>query len=272
MANIFQRVSRALAVGATVQIYGREAEKKRILDFLSSNEPVLHIVGKPGTGKTSTVKAVLSGMAYKHLNYCHEHSMAKAVHASSEDIIVIDEYDRYFVEKKAECMRVIVHLRKQNKKLITIGNNLRMNGLKFLPYTAADIQSILTDKIQSEIGTESGAALLDAASLQYIAKRFDRMGDLRAVFKYVQDILACPRLSCPIRLADLVRLNNTQNIEGHGANRHREKTVHQNIIERIREDTGETESEYSRYLRECNSLQLSALNRQEFDMLFKMGH
>ena len=99
------------------RIYGRDEECNRINDFLNSNDYILHITGSPGTGKTSTVKWILSSKSYLYMNYFNETKIT--LNKKAPKIVVLDEFDKFYEEKKVECLKFLNLIRKSKKKLIT---------------------------------------------------------------------------------------------------------------------------------------------------------
>lgn len=260
MDKLLEKGQSAFSAAAGGQIYGREHEKQLIRHFLEAPERTLHIVGKPGTGKTCTVLAVLHGRDYAYLNYFHEPSIGKVLAKTAAPVVVVDEFDRYFAEKKAEAMRHVIGLGNRGIKLITISNNLRMGSLEFRPYDSEGILAIINAKMTAELGAE----IIDRPALLYLVKRFGQSGDLRIVFKSILELLlrkAANTGGLGLQLADCLSASldkpGTRNIQ------------HQMIMECASGGRGLAEA-YGEYLKECSRMDLPVFTRQDFAMVFEL--
>lgn len=255
MENTLENAKKAFNNTPGHTIYGRMVEKKRIEDFINTEDHVLHITGKPGTGKSCTVRNVLKNIKYAYVNYYHERKIGSLLKNIKENLVVIDEFDRYFSEKKGECMKYLSGLKQTGKKVITISNNLKMGDLKFVPYNAFEIKQILLEKINNEIGQ----AIIADNALTYLSKKFEKSGDLRLVFKFVFEILnKMENDSFMIKVTDLFNKSEIKT----------EKNVHHEIIMKII-DEGEKEV-YSSYLKECSLFNIPILTKQDFEMVYEM--
>lgn len=235
-------------------VYGRTIEIERIKAFVHSKETILHITGSPGTGKTCTTKAALSDFQYLYLNYYNQPAIGKLLKSSDSNLIVVDEFDKYFQDRKTECIRNIQILQKQNKKLITISNNLRMGNLKFKPYSTEDIVSILKEKIQAEIGGE----IIEEKCLKFIAKKFDKIGDLRLVFKYILDAFSAMSTPSILKISDLAVKTESTNI----------KSIHHDLINTILQSVYSKELAFAAYIKECRNMNIQAFDRNDFQLIF----
>lgn len=359
MEDIFVRIQKSFHTSDVEFIYGRETEKAAIREFLNSNENILHITGKPGTGKTCTVKFVLEEyknntinknnksnksmvsnrdikskkttnkdseicskiISYKYINYYHEpiksriiNSLTGRINVGSNkttnsksniknikttnnksnvknrkttnnrsvknnsacgqeyDIIVIDEFDKYFAEQKSSCLNLIVRLRACKKQLITISNNLKMSGLKFGPYTSAEIFNILKSKIEREILNlndshsnidNKSASVIDVAALKYISTKFDKCGDLRVVFKAIFDIFNRVKSSkgkSHISILDCIERPISI----------KEKNIHHKIISDLVFDNIVEKEAFALYIHKCDEKGIPAFDISDFNIIYKL--
>ena len=255
MENICAKGIDAFDDTGCTRIYGREQEKQAIRSFLEGDSLLLHITGRPGTGKSCTVKSVLGDRAHLYINYLHEGSVAARLRRSTADLVVIDEFDRYFSEKKSECTGQLATLRRRKVKLVTISNNLQMKSLRFEGYRPPQIEAILREKMQAEIG----CVPVEPAALKLIARTYGRNGDLRAVFRCTRELLAKLDAGHPaIAIGDVITETTAST----------DRSIQREIIRNALENKGEAGSDaYARYLKECAAFRLPVLNRQEFTML-----
>lgn len=288
-------------------LYGRTEESEAIKKFIEGDDHILHITGNPGTGKTHTVLWTLKCLAasqnnakpetnkthkntrssaktddcfrYVYLNYLAEKSIncrlrehlseykkrrsnSKALEKykncnHSDFVLVVDEFDKYYEENKKECLKNIHLFLNNGFKIITISNNLKMGTIRFSPYSATNIVEILQEKMEKEIGEQ----VVDHIALDYLVKKYGN-GDLRAVMKKVAEIFLKARAAgegnCRIRLADVIGTQEKQI----------EKGVHHEIILAIKENEPSEKVAYQKYLKECDTLSLAVIEKQEFEVIF----
>lgn len=281
MADLLHRIERAFHPSPGGSVYGRETEKQAISAFLKSSEGAIHITGSPGSGKTCTVKEALRGHKHRYINYCHEPCIGRILAGLKEKIVVIDEFDKYFLEKKNEAVKSIVLLRRKSAKLITISNNLRMGSLCFRPYAAGDILRILREKMAEEVG----AGVADEAVLAYVARKFDRCGDLRLVFKFVLDAFKRKAMDHTPGAEENKSTLNRSKTNGTAEESmlrlkladcickevvKTEKNMHHEIIQKTAEGGKRLADAYAEYLKECQCMNIPIFSRQEFEMVFAM--
>ena len=72
MQSLFERIQKAFHTSSPDIVYGRATERQHIQSFLEGPDTVLHVTGKPGTGKTCTVKHMLNSARYTYINYYYE--------------------------------------------------------------------------------------------------------------------------------------------------------------------------------------------------------
>lgn len=259
MSNLVIKIQKAFAIRTGSSVYGRDAEKKRIREFLEGSGRVLHITGKPGTGKTCTVMEVLREHSYEYVNYYHTPEIGSALRNCSSGIVVIDEFDKFFAEKKTACMRAMIDLGHRGIKLVTISNNLRMGNLVFAPYTTQNIYDIIQAKIKEEIGEQC----IEDAAILYIAKKYNHCGDLRTVFKALLDLIfkKADDGTDALQLRDCI----TTALRNPG-----EKNLHHQIVCKMAKNAVEQSVAYNEFAKECAALNIPTFDRQEFFMIYKM--
>ncbi|KAI5168703.1 hypothetical protein PAEPH01_0349 [Pancytospora epiphaga] len=260
MEEMLEKVRNAFSTGVVGEVYGRKQEREKIEDFLKSDRKVLHIVGRPGTGKTCTVLSTLCGCDHIYVNFFHEPNIGKILKKADVKIVVIDEFDRYFVEKKEEAMRYVIRLGNKGAKLITISNNLRMGNLEFCPYDSKAILSIINLKIKNELGME----LIEEPALMYLSKKYGNTGDLRLMFKSILDMFVRKAVSGDLKLGLVDCLPKV--IQGNSENRN---IQHQIIMETATNGMSLTDA-YVLYLEKCGTMGLPIFTRQDFSMVFEM--
>ncbi|KAL6121316.1 orc1 [Nucleospora cyclopteri] len=156
--DLFEKLIKSFSLSNKTKIYGRKKELKAINNFINNKAIILHVVGKPGTGKTSCVLNELKD-TFLYTNYFTDINISKLIRNSKKKIIVIDEFDRFFEEKRRECISLMLSIRRKKQKLITISNNLilncknyneksNINLLQFLPYKRDDFIEIIKSKIE----------------------------------------------------------------------------------------------------------------------------
>ncbi|KAI4291613.1 hypothetical protein PAPHI01_0887 [Pancytospora philotis] len=258
MGDRMAKIQKAFSTTTAHSAYGRDAEKAHIAGFLAGPEHVLHITGKPGTGKTCTVLGVLSASDHLYINYYYTPHISKALRASSARTVVIDEFDKYFKEKKTQCMRDIIELGRRKAKLITISNNLKMGKLKFGPYSTQDIIQILQRKMDEEIGEPC----IERPALVYIAKKYSQHGDLRIVFKVLLDLFfkKASGGGDTLALQDCLAGAGEQGAQG----------MHHQIVSRIAAGGEARADAYQAFIKECQAMRLPVFDRQDFFMIYEM--
>ncbi|RVD90754.1 hypothetical protein TUBRATIS_28040 [Tubulinosema ratisbonensis] len=217
-------------------------EIKSIKEFLNSKEKILHICGKPGTGKTLTIKHILKN---KHYNFYNAYSdLTKLLSLSikiPKKLTIIDEFDILEKNHKKESEKIIESFLKSKHKLITISNYLGSNEnvLFFKPYTSEEIEEILLLKFKNELKNE----ILNPIKIKIIAKK-STDGDLRKTFDKVINELAG---------------ENEVNIE-------EESNVHKEIVKEIvnRSKKKNQIELYEIYLEKCKELKIKAYERSDF--------
>ncbi|KCZ78291.1 hypothetical protein H311_00680, partial [Anncaliia algerae PRA109] len=132
-------------------VYLRDNELKEIKNFLNSRDNILHIHGRPGTGKTLCVKHVLANKRHIFYNaYSDALKILKIKSNHTTKIFVIDEFDIFEEQYKDEVKKILKNIQLKNKKLITISNYLgnSENNLIFKPYTPQEIEQIIMLKLK----------------------------------------------------------------------------------------------------------------------------
>lgn len=260
MKKLLEKIRKAFSTtSGRAVVYGREEEKRRIQAFLCGEERALHVTGPPGTGKTCTILGVLEGTEHAYINYYFEPNVSRVLNGLSARIVVIDEFDKYFAEKKSECMKNTIRMSKRGTKLITISNNLRMGHLKFGPYGSKEILCILNEKIAREIGAE----IAEKPALAYIAKKFDRCGDMRVLFKFILEAILRKKEDsggCKLLLGDCTASGTSDS----------GKNIHHQMISKIAADGVRVSEAYGAYLKECETMGIPVFGRHDFDMVFEM--
>ncbi|ADM12151.1 uncharacterized protein Eint_090210 [Encephalitozoon intestinalis ATCC 50506] len=242
-------------------IYLREEETLAIKSFLHSKRPVLHICGNPGTGKTHVTVNTIEG-SFLYLNYYSESDIFSKIKNSNSPVVVIDEFDKYYNERRNECMQAMHYLRSR-QKLITISNDLRMSGdvLFFRPYSSSDMEKILAQKTLKE----SAEAILSPIAIKIVSKRIGPSGDLRQLFRYVQEIVGRKIMeggSLEIDLEDIPL--EKENLDSKPNNVH-----HSIITSLISKNKKASRMEiYSKYLRECQEMKISSHDRTDFNIIY----
>lgn len=263
-------------------VYLRDREIKEIRKFLSGEEPILHITGSPGTGKTATVRSALSEEEFEYANYFSEPCIKKLLEGTKKRTVVIDEFDKYYTEKKKECLKLLINLRKQEKRTITISNNLRMGNLRFGPYTADQLKRIIRLKMEKEIGS----LIMGEACIEFLAKRHEKTGDVRGLFQAVlQAILQAiskkgskdSKISNDLSNSPLAIMKSAENetifLEIKDfivTEKAMEQSIHHKIINKIKESELSRIKAYKEYLTECTELSIPCITRTDFDIIFEM--
>lgn len=255
------------------QIYGRKEECKKIKDFLKSTNFILHITGIPGTGKTSVVKWALSSKPFLYLNYFNESEIV--LKKNSPKIVVIDEFDKFFEEKKIECLKFLNLVRKSKTKLITISNDLKMGNVRFKPYDCTEIDQILTEKMNTEIGTE----IMDQKCRSFLIKKYGKTGDLRALFKVIVAAISKKQsksemeqnTNAQVDECEFKASNNLLEISDFlSSEKLTEQGIHHQIVSSIKNDTLGSQESFKKYLIECEELSITPLPKTDFNIILEM--
>ncbi|KAG5858744.1 hypothetical protein KMI_11g16990 [Encephalitozoon hellem] len=242
-------------------VYLREEEVLGIKSFIHSKKPVLHICGSPGTGKTHVTTHTIE-KPFLYINYYNESSILAKIKSSNAPVVIIDEFDKYYNERRNECLQVMYHL-KDRQKLITISNDLRMPGdvLFFKPYTPSDMERILTYKIIKEAKTD----VLSPTAIRIISRRIGHSGDLRQLFRYVQEVVGRKIIEGNgIEIGPEDVSPEKENVEETPNN------VHHNIISSliVKSKRVSRMEVYSKYLRECQEMGIPFYDRTDFNIIY----
>lgn len=218
----------------------RTDEKNKIKQFLTSSCNVLHISGNPGTGKTMTVKYVLKNEKYTYINY-----MVDQKFFVRYKIVVFDEFDRFYLAKKKECLTFL--LKHKNKKIITISNNMLFDCelLIFRPYTKNEILYIVTKKLNCE--------RISNDVIEYISLR--EKNDLRKI------MCACNEL--------LLKNSSTITFKDIAVKKKRKESIHQQIIHELKKNFRIKEEAFKNYLTRCKELNVDSLSRPDFTSVYE---
>ncbi|KAH9411720.1 hypothetical protein HK407_04g08310 [Ordospora pajunii] len=262
------------------RIYLRSEEISEINSFVESERLVLHICGNPGTGKTHVTKNTLK-CEFLYINYYAEKSILESIRKSTSSVVVIDEFDKYYYERSNECLQAMAYLRKKKRKTITLSNNLGMpsDTLFFKPYTSLDMELILKQKVAEESTEE----ILSSTSIKIISKRFGPSGDLRLLFKHVQDAIAEKILSAEsqaicntLAIGSSMKATSDASLVFEGiatdkneclnqpANFHH-ATIHSLISNNKRLSKIDI---YSKYLNECHEMKIPSYDRVDFNIIY----
>lgn len=234
-------------------VYLREDETERIKAFLSTGELLFHITGRPGTGKTATVRSALAGMEYQYVNYFLEPGIGGVLRRSRAEVVVIDEFDKYLEERRRECLKALLGLRGRRIKVITISNDLKMGNLRFKPYTAEELGKLIRLKM-----AELGNAVMGEETVQFLAKRHERSGDVRTLFKTIATA-ASKKNKGFLEIRDFI-----------DAERRTERGIHHEMTERIKSEELDRRKAYGKYLLECEELAITPVTKTEFNIIFDM--
>ncbi|KCZ80283.1 hypothetical protein H312_02312 [Anncaliia algerae PRA339] len=223
-------------------VYLRNNELKEIKNFLNSRDNILHIHGRPGTGKTLCVKHVLANKRHIFYNaYSDALKIFKIKSNHTTKIFVIDEFDIFEEQYKDEVKKILKNIQLKNKKLITISNYLgnSENNLIFKPYTPQEIEQIIMLKLKKEVKEE----ILQPVQVKLLSKKCTD-GDLRKAFDMLLD--------------EIENRNNENTLS--------EDNIHKKIIKNIlfktqRKNISEM---YNEYLIKCNEIKIKAYERNDF--------
>lgn len=239
------------------KVYLRESEIQQIRKFINSKNQILHITGNPGTGKTASVCSILKNTRFEYINYFSERQIKQKLEKTKSKIVVIDEFDKYFEEKKQECLKILIKL-KNNKKIITISNNLRMGNIRFKPYSYSELKQIIELKIEAEIGNK----IMDSECINFLAKKYEKTGDLRSVFKAILNAISNMNevLDRKLTIKDFIETVETN-----------EKGIHRKIISKIKQNELKRTLAYKAYLKECDETGIPCIIKSDFNILFDMS-
>ncbi|TBU15998.1 hypothetical protein CWI42_040200 [Ordospora colligata] len=266
----------------TNQIYLRIEEMCAINSFVKSEKLVLHICGNPGTGKTHVTTNTLK-CEFMYINYYTEKNIFEIIKKSTSLVVVIDEFDKYYHERNNECLQTMAYLRKKNRKIITLSNNLRMpsEALFFKPYTSLDMELILKQKVTEQYTEE----ILNNTLIKMISRRFGPSGDLRSLFKHIQDVIAekiliaeSQILGNPSTIDSSIKTCNHTNIalqdiqiDKNGFSDQPGNFHHETIRSLISNSKKLSKIEiYSKYLNECHEMKIPSYDRVDFNIIYDM--
>lgn len=254
--SLKEKVEHAFSSSNT-SIYKRHEEIEKITTFLESNDKILNIVGVPGTGKTSTVLYLSKNYKrQKYLNFYKEPDIKKIILKNKYDLVIIDEFDKYYQSKASECKFIIHHITSQGGKLITLGNNLEFgtNSLFFKPYTSLEIQEIVRMKIEKEVGKP----ILSNIDLKILCRKHAGGGDMRNIFKFILHNFDAE--------TGMVIVN--RHIVSTPVEEEEEISIHHRIIMKLGEDVGSKVKAFRLYFKECEDYGVPPLSRMMFYELF----
>lgn len=259
-----KKVHKAFSLSKSKEIYLREKEVLTIESFVNSEQMVLHICGNPGTGKTHVVTQLLKKSSL-YLNYYNEDRISVRIKDNRRPVVVIDEFDRYYNERRSECLQNMRRLKSRNVKLITVSNNLRISSdaLFFEPYTSSDMEKILIQKLKKESPVNIAASTVT----RLISKKMGSSGDLRLLFKYIQEILERKLLNNDITEISVEDVALDKENEASVPN-----DIHHCIISTLMSKSEETSRMklYSKYLRECSEVRIQGYDRTDFNIICDM--
>lgn len=274
--NTIKLLLNVFNINTTNKIYGRFKEKQTILSFIQSDKSILHINGKPGTGKTSSILECLNSENYLYINYYITSNIKKQINnINNIKILVIDEFDRYYNEKKNECINAIICLQKKNIKLITISNTLIINQKNYLnntnivvlnykPYTKNQIIEIMNSILKTINNELIITTLFPKAIIEFIAKKHEKIGDLREIFKYINQLLKYI-LSRNIKKITLETLHT---FEIQLKNKIIEQSIHHKIIINLIETLVEKKHIYREYICKCKEMKIKNYEKNDFDLIY----
>lgn len=253
---------KGFSLSNSTKIYLREKEVHEIRSFPDSEQTVLHICGNPGTGKTYLSNKLL-GTSALYLNYYSEADFMIKIKSSKKNIVIIDEFDKYYSEKRSECTRVMCYLRDNSIKLVTLSNDLRISAdaLFFRPYTSSDMEMILKQKLMEEPQVE----MTTMTVIKLISKRMGLSGDLRLLFGYIREILENKLSKNDISMISMEDVTSEKENEPMSPN-----DVHHSIVSMLMlKDARVPRIElYSRYLKECMEMGIQPYDRADFNTVY----
>ncbi|ORD98896.1 CDC6 [Hepatospora eriocheir] len=236
-----------------IQIECRKEEISNLKKFIDkkNKDNILHIIGNPGTGKTMCVNYVLNNKDHCYINYYQTTSIIKEIKNTRSMIIVIDEFDKFYQEKKKVCLNTILTLKAAKKKLITISNNLKLSQcnsiLRFKPYSKDQIKNIIKQKFNKNL-FESDKVI------EMIASKFIKNGDMREVVRF---IYSKSLIQDKIGIKDLIEHKGKEEIV----------SIHHKIILENKENENNLNELYRIYLSECKNLDIPSLCFNEFNLI-----
>jgi len=239
--------------GRSGAIYLRDSEAEKIQDFLATGDPIFHVTGKPGTGKTATVRSALAGMECQYVNYLLEPAIGRVLGRSKAEVVVIDEFDKYLEERRRECLKILLGLRGKGIKVVTISNDLKIGNLRFKPYTAKELGELIRMKMD-----ELGGRVMSEETVEFLAKRHERGGDVRALFKAIATA-AAKKNEAFLEIRDFIEVE-----------RRMKRGIHHEMAERIKNEELNRTKAYGRYLLECEELAIPPVTKTEFNIMFDM--
>lgn len=237
------------------QIIGREDEISKIVGFLKSKNLIFHITGNPGTGKTSVIKHVLGKQPFCYLNYLQEENLntkIKEFLRSKIKILVLDEFDKFYLENKKECLKAMINLKRKLVKTITISNDLRMGNLKFMPYSVPEMLSIIKTKTKNNYETD-----IDEIILRYLILNYGKQGDVRAVLTKLNGLMSRTD-GKKLQIKDL--REQKQETENRG--------IHHEIIGNIKKEGVKGIEGYKEYYKVCEEMMILPLERHIYTMIY----
>ncbi|AFN83638.1 hypothetical protein EROM_090200 [Encephalitozoon romaleae SJ-2008] len=152
---------------------------------------------------------------------------------------------------------------KDRQKLITISNDLRMSGdvLFFKPYTSSDMEKILTYKISKE----TTSRVLSPVAIKIISKRIGPSGDLRQLFRYVQEIVGRKIIEGGSAEIGPKDVSPEKENREEGPNNIHHSIISSIIVKNKRASRMEV---YSKYLRECQEMRIPFYDRTDFNIIY----
>ncbi|KAM0687875.1 hypothetical protein COBT_000881 [Conglomerata obtusa] len=246
------------------KIYLRENEIIHIKEFLQGKENILHICGNPGTGKTCTTQFVLRRRKYTYINYLENVKAVANIYKTKDKIIVIDEFDKFFITKKNECLKFFDFILKNKKKLITLSNSLDIhdNVFFFNAYNAHEIKLIVKQKIQDEIGFK----IVNDDVFDILSRKIGSSGDIRKVFEQIKNI--CDKKINDNKSDELINLNDMQFNENKC---YLQENLHHEIVKKLFNKKENTKTNnYEVYLTQCKEYKITPLDRNDFMIIYNI--
>ncbi|TBU04624.1 hypothetical protein CWI36_0737p0040 [Hamiltosporidium magnivora] len=169
------------------RIYGREHETRKIKEFIETGSGILNICGNPGSGKTFCVLKVLKNTNFLYVNCLVEENIIEEINKYKGLMVVIDEFDKFYMNKKGVCVGLLNKLKERMCKVITISNYLLFCdcSVVFKPYSYEDFVFILSKKIEDEIGEE----IVEKGVVEVISRKHSHHGDIRKAFEFILKLI-----------------------------------------------------------------------------------
>ncbi|TBU04587.1 hypothetical protein CWI39_0786p0020 [Hamiltosporidium magnivora] len=169
------------------RIYGREHETRKIKEFIETGSGILNICGNPGSGKTFCVLKVLKNTNFLYVNCLVEENVIEEINKYKGLMVVIDEFDKFYMNKKGVCVGLLNKLKERMCKVITISNYLLFCdcSVVFKPYSYEDFVFILSKKIEDEIGEE----IVEKGVVEVISRKHSHHGDIRKAFEFILKLI-----------------------------------------------------------------------------------